>query len=219
MELNQNHDVRLAREELVGLLDHASTDETRPHVCGVYLDHGRRTWAATDGHRLAVLTRDKMTRAALQAARAEGTRRGVIFTRASLARVAKLTPASGAITFELGESGTWRAITLDKRGVPVGAALALDVATAAQFPPWADVFPTASLDVPEDEEERKIAAPRAIAWAANGQYISDAFAFVGRGGEIQKTNALVVAPESPSDPITIRDAAGCRWAVVMPVRW
>lgn len=217
--MTTDQDVRLAREELAGLLDHASTDETRPHVCGVYLASDRLTWAAMDGHRLAVLARHKMTRAGLQAARAAGTRQGTIFTRASLARVAKLTPASGSIAFEPGESGTWRAITLDKRGAPVGASLALDTATTAQFPPWADVFPTAALDVPEDEDERKTPAPRAIAWAANGQYISDAFAFCGRGGALQKTNALLVSPESPMDPIVIRDAAGCRWAIVMPVRW
>lgn len=89
--------VTATKEEVRALLAHASTDEARPHMCGLVLEPSAcppRAWA-TDGHRLALLV--------VQAGDTVGTSQpAVIVERTPLEQAAKLCAKGQRIRIGVG---------------------------------------------------------------------------------------------------------------------
>lgn len=195
--------INIPKHDLTGVLAHASKDETRPHLCAVYVEVGASSrLVSTDGHRMALWCSGPLHPSDL----ATGPHETALLTRASVARAHKLIPASGSAIIERAEGErSWSAQPCDRNGVPVGPRIPLDLSTG-QFPPWRQVFPR--------QRAWSTVTPCAR-WCVNADYVADAAQFCASG----KVGGAVFLPGSDElDPLLVRSTTEDRWSVVMPMR-
>lgn len=223
--------ITLSKHELSALLKHASDDETRTHLACVHLDDDLGLAVATDGHRLAVLSRAPLGSNGIEAA--QRSKSGVDVSRASLATVIKLCPAGGSAELSFGErlspkvSPDVRAQVLDKKGSHVSVPIPLSLVSVA-FPPFSQVIPAHAFDPPgehvngRDYGPRKATRKGATRWGINVDYLAEAADFCASNQlEGKKTigrGCICIAPEDDLSPMVFRSSCGHKLAVVMPMR-
>jgi hypothetical protein len=211
----------LSRAELRALLAHASKDQTRPHLYGLFIAVDAGFVAATDGHRLAVVRAD-------EGVTDWGNDKGHIIARSAIETAVKVARAKGEITFSAEPNG----VTIEAWEATAGIGRATYSAAwgrvEATYPPIRQVIPAYWHERVETQSEAQQRAARgeevqqvresAQCWGANGKYVAEAIELVGASSDYDRGNVIISGPTTPLDPFVVHNRQSTTFVVIMPVR-
>lgn len=223
--------MKLTKKICKALLDHASTDDTRPHLHGIAVGTSGAMLAATDGHRLALHWaegEDVASQATIGAwlddvSRAGDSRDFVSVPRALWEQAIALCGSKASKRGEDAIVVTWDAPTQTVTiavervdGLPVAPLVADCSRQAGKFPPIWQVVPKHWKPArPNDRDDERETVAKL--WAVNAEYIAQAAKLCATTSELKSNGVRVIPPTSALDPMMIE---GNRVAVViMPMRF
>ena len=224
--------MKLTKKVCKALLDHASDDDTRPHLHGIAVGTSSAMLAATDGHRLALHWgegEDVSTQATIEAWLDDVSRGGddrdfvtvsrTLWEQAIALCGSKASKRSGedAIVVTWDASAQTVTIAVERvDGLPVAPLVADCGPTSPRFPAIWQVIPKHWKPVrPNDRDDERETVSKL--WAVNAEYLAQAAKFCASTAEHSTAKGVrLVPPTKDLDPMIVE---GNRTAVVlMPMR-